>query len=422
MITHITHPFRRTGNTRPTRLIVTVAALSVAAPVVAPTPAALANTGTTPSGGTRSAPTAPAAARPSASPYVPEPTGPHPVGATALHLRDTSRHDPWVAEATARELMVSLWYPTRSTGRLRAQYMTPMESELLLRDAGITSVPYDVLSRTRTNASTDSAPAGRKRSLPLVVLSPGFTKPRSVLTGLAEDLASNGYVVAAVEHTYESVGTSFPDGRVTTCVACQSPDRTEAFWKKLTRGRAADVSFVIDQLTGTRRKWKGAPLIDPSRIAMVGHSAGGAGTQAAMVADPRIDAGIDIDGLTYDDIPDSGLARPFLFLGRQANFTPGMPSAARWERDWPRLTQWKRWLVVAGTVHASFTDVALLAEQVGIGSGADLPPIRSIEITRAYTRAFLDLHLRNRIQPVLDGSSPRYPEVMFCVPERRTCQ
>jgi hypothetical protein len=33
-----------------------------------------------------------------------------------------------------------------------------------------------------------------------------------------------------------------------------------------------------------------------------------------------------------------------------------------WERDWPLLTGWKRWLVVAGAVHASFTDLALLAE------------------------------------------------------------
>jgi hypothetical protein len=37
-----------------------------------------------------------------------------------------------------------------------------------------------------------------------------------------------------------------------------------------------------------------------------------------MLADPRIDAGIDMDGTTYDQLPDSRLSRPFMFLGTQA--------------------------------------------------------------------------------------------------------
>jgi predicted dienelactone hydrolase len=371
---------------------------------------------------TAAAPTLTSVASATTALSLPKPTGPHPVGTTSLYLTDTARPDPWVPEANARELMVSLWYPARSKGTRPARYMSPTESKLLLEDAGITSVPSDTLSKTRTNAYTDTRPDGQPRSLSLIVLSPGFTKPRSTLTGLAEDLASNGYAVAAVEHTYESVATTFPDGRVTTCVACQSPDRTETFWKKVNDVRAADVSFVIGQLTRPHPKWTGAALIDPSRIAMAGHSAGGASTLTAMVADRRIRAGIDLDGLTYDDIPTGGLARPLLFLGRQNNFTPGMPSANTWKRDWSHLTGWKRWLVVSGAVHASFTDISLLAEQAGIDIGADLPAARSMEITRRYTRAFFDLHLRNRPQPVLTGPSPRYPEVTFCTPETNTCR
>ena len=84
-----------------------------------------------------------------------------------------------------------------------------------------------------------------------------------------------------------------------------------------------------------------------------------------------------------------------------------------WERDRALLTGWKRWLVVAGAVHASFTDLALLAEQVGIDSGAGA---RSLDITRAYVRAFFDQHLRGEPQALLDQPSPRYPEVTFCSP------
>jgi hypothetical protein len=39
-----------------------------------------------------------------------------------------------------------------------------------------------------------------------------------------------------------------------------------------------------------------------------------------------------------------------------------------------------------------------------------------MEITRRYVRAFFDLHLRHRGQPVLERSSPDHPEVTFCTP------
>ncbi|WP_248962530.1 alpha/beta hydrolase family protein [Sphaerisporangium perillae] len=360
-------------------------------------------------------------AAPSSTPYLPKPTGSHPVGTTSLYLKDVSRPDPWVPEAKARELMVSLWYPAKSPGHRRAQYMTPKESELLLGEGGIPGLRLDVLSETRTNAFTDVKPAGHKRGLPLVVLSPGFTKPRGTLTALAEDLASRGYVVAAIDHTYENVATTFPDGRVTTCVACDNDSKGPEFWDKLAGGRAADVSFVLDELTGSHPKWKGASLIDPSRIAMAGHSAGGASALAAMAKDDRLRAGINMDGTTYGSIPGSGLSRPFLFLGTQAKHSPGGRDAS-WEDDWKLLTGWKRWLVVAGTEHASFTDVGLLADQLGIDYGADLPGVRALEITRGYVGAFFDLHLRKKPQPLLETPSARYSEVKFCAPDTKTCE
>jgi dienelactone hydrolase len=368
---------------------------------------------------------APAAATPSTSSsstlYLLKPTGPHPVGTTSLYLKDTSRPDPWVPTAKARELMVSLWYPAKSPGKRRAQYVTPKEAELILKGGEITAVSADTLSKTRTNAFSDVKPAGHKRSLPLVVLSPGFQLPRTTLTGLAEDLASNGYVVAGIDHTYESFATTFPDGRVTTCVACEATIKTDKFWKKVVQSRAADTSFVLDELTGSHPKWKGNSLIDPSRIAMSGHSIGGASSLEAMVKDSRIRAGINMDGTTYDSIPQSGLSRPFLFLGTQAKHKPG-DGAATWDRDWKLLTGWKRWLVVAGSVHGSFNDMSLLADQFGLDYDADLSGARSLEIIRRYTRAFFDQHLRNKPQPLLDKPSTRYSEVKFCSVETKTCE
>jgi dienelactone hydrolase len=337
------------------------------------------------------------------------PTGRTAVGTTSLYLKDTSRPDPWVPSAGARELMVSLFYPAASARGREARYMTPAESAAMLADSGLTDVPADLLSRTRTNSVEGARPAGRPHSLPLVVLSPGYTKPRATLTALAEDLASHGYVVVVVGHTYENHGTSFPDGRFATCASCEV-DHLPEFWQKLARGRAADVSFVLDELTGRHPAWRGARLVDRSRIAMGGHSAGGGSTTGAMVADPRIRAGFDVDGTPYLPLPASGEARPFLFLGK---YPPGAPFPAcsnpDWQGEWAKLTGPRRWFEVSGAQHASFTDLGLFADQLGVDIGATVTGERVQTITRTHVRTFLDVHLRGQQRP-----APDYPEVISC--------
>lgn len=43
-------------------------------------------------------------------------------------------------------------------------------------------------------------------------------------------------------------------------------------------------------------RWHYAGLIDRTRIGMAGHSIGGSATEATMVADQRVLAGVDLDG------------------------------------------------------------------------------------------------------------------------------
>ena len=354
------------------------------------------------------APPRPAAASPPPGPAtLPAPTGGHPVGTTVLHLKDASRPDPWNPDAEARELKVTLWYPAARRGGRPAPYMSPKESELALRRLGVAGVPGDTLSRTRTNAVQDAEPAGRR--LPLVVLSPGFTQPVSTLTSLAEDLASRGYVVAGIDHPYESHATPLADGRIAECLACDS-ESDPGFGAVVAEGRAADVSFVLDRLPSA---WDGGGRIDRSRVAMAGHSIGGASAIAAMLNDSRVRAGVNMGGTTYARIPKGGFSRPFLFLG-SAQRVPGERDNS-WSRDWRLLTGWKRWLVLSGAEPRSFTDHPHTAEALGVAPPpGTLPAARATELTRTYVAAFLDRHLKGRRQPLLDKPSSRYPEVRFC--------
>ncbi|NBH05580.1 alpha/beta hydrolase [Amycolatopsis sp. SID8362] len=337
-------------------------------------------------------------------PYLPAPTGDRPVGSTSVYLKDTSRPDPWVPSVPYRELMVSLFYPAASPDGPKTRYLTAEESAALLAGSGL-DVPPDLLTKMVTNSVADARPGGRH--LPLVVLSPGYTKPRATLSALAEDLASHGYAVAVVGHTYENTGQSMPGGRFAGCASCEVP-HDSAFWRKLELGRAADVSFVLDSLT--RSKW--ASLIDASRIGMAGHSVGGASTLPTMVADARVKAGMDIDGTTEVPLTAPGLDRPFMFVSHQLAATACAPGNEPWERDWAQLTGWKRWAEVAGTQHASFTDVGIVADEFGVDIGATTGGLRTQAITRAYVTAFFDQHLRGVPRPLLDR--PGFPEVSFC--------
>lgn len=344
-----------------------------------------------------------------AGPTLPAPGGKHPIGMTTVHLKDPKRADPWVSGEN-RELMVSLWYPAVRPSKTPAPYMTAAESREYLKEFLETSpvqVPPEILSTVGTHATVDAEPAGRRGGLPLVVVSPGFGMPRATLTGLAEELAGRGYAVAAVGHNYEANGTTFPDGHTTPCAACKGKD-----WPKVGAVRAQDVSFVLDELTKKSPEWRGGKLLDTGRIAMVGHSAGGFSIVPAMLRDPRIKAGVNMDGNFHypNDLP---LDRPVLMMGDSGHVPGGTDTS--WGDTWKELTGWKRWLSVDGMEHLSLTDLAALTKKLGIPF-QPLDGDRCDAITRAYVTAFVDKHLRGKDSALLNGPSARYPEVKFHQP------
>jgi dienelactone hydrolase len=336
---------------------------------------------------------------------VPEPGGAFATGTTQLHLVDEGRPDVWVPEVD-RELMVTMWYPTDATDGPTAPYMTPEDGALFGEQL---QLPGEVLASIETNSVVDAEPLADDGALPLVVLSPGFSFPRATLTGMAEELASQGYAVAAVGHTYEAPIT-FPDGRTTECLACVEEDTETS-----ARNRAVDLSFVLDELTGDDAVWEDADFpyevsIDAERVAVGGHSIGGAGSHRAMLADERFDAGFNLDG-TFFALDPHRLDRPFMMVGGGDDHgSPGQDCS--WDQAWTKLDGWKRWISVTGTTHSSMTDFGPIGEQAGLNQD-DLDGFRSNAISRALVTGFVDTHLRGEAAPVLDGPNEDWPELVF---------
>ncbi len=86
-----------------------------------------------------------------------------------------------------RPLTVEVWYPAADG----ASGETTLSA--LLRD-GTTVVPLE------GKAVRDAAPASTGNPFPLIIISHGYPGNRFLLSHLAENLASKGYVVASIDH------------------------------------------------------------------------------------------------------------------------------------------------------------------------------------------------------------------------------
>lgn len=182
---------------------------------------------------------------------LPEPSGPEAIGVADLRLVDTTRRDPY-KPAVPRELMVSVWYPAADvTGSPARPWLTPALTRVYADSLARIGAPAMQRLTIAPSHGYLGAPAETSRGpLPIIVFSPGLGMPRELSTAHVEDLASHGFVVIALSHTYESLATEFPDGRIERSVLPPTldPGEVEAQGAMAIETRVADTRFVLDRL------------------------------------------------------------------------------------------------------------------------------------------------------------------------------
>lgn len=145
-----------------------------------------------------------------------------------------------------RPLTVELWYPAQegATGST--------ELRAYLRD-GTTEVTLT------GRAARDAAPMQTLTPYPLVLISHGYPGNRFLMSHLAENLASKGYVVASIDHT-------------------DSTYRTQAAFGSTLVNRPLDQLFVLDELAEKAAQGgEFAGLYDANNTGLIGYSMGGYG-------------------------------------------------------------------------------------------------------------------------------------------------
>lgn len=152
---------------------------------------------------------------------VPSPLGSYDVAVKHIELVDPSRIDPFAPEAnTKRRIMASAYLPIDAQYRCKAQvvpYMPPLTASVFEKVGESLGVPQGLFGDFKMkfcNIEALNLDEGRKerKKFPVAVFSPGFQGTRFVYGALARSLASLGYIVVTLDHTYETSVVEFPDG------------------------------------------------------------------------------------------------------------------------------------------------------------------------------------------------------------------
>ncbi|SHN39211.1 Platelet-activating factor acetylhydrolase, isoform II [Cryptosporangium aurantiacum] len=351
--------------------------------------------------------TAPVAAWAFPVPVFPEPSGQFAVGTRVVQWTDPQRSETFTADPhDRRTVVVQLWYPAQESpaGTQRAQYLGRTEHEArtvsaaLARQVGLPGFLVDGVPRARTRSVVNAPVAGGSGRFPIVLFSPGSGGVRTQNTAWAEELASHGYVVAALDHPYDSAAVVLADGRTiyATIASTGDQDKDEKLSVGWTAVRAADLRFVLTQLDQLGRGETTGPLtgrLDTSRVAVTGHSMGGAAALQAARQDRRFDVVIDLDGYPHGPTSPS-LHQPTLALTQAL-------TAGTDPRYLPRLTEVLELstattyrLTIPGAAHLTFMDGPLYLPPVPSIVGS-LGRTESPRVVAAATLAFLDTTLRH---------------------------
>jgi dienelactone hydrolase len=328
--------------------------------------------------------------------FLPPPAGPHPVGTTVLHLSDPAREEAWTADpGDRRALTVQVWYPARG-GRGVARYV-PEYEDIRADLALFWPETVEALGETVTAAHLD-APVLRGTAFPLVVLSHGMNSARYFHSALAQELASRGFVVAAIDHTYWGPAAAGPPRvRFADGMAALDTLSSAEIDARMQHGIgvfAADQSFVARRLLAPDLARRFAIARD--RVAVAGHSMGGLAAHLSALEDPVFRAGLSFDGFAWVREGNGAIGQPPapcrkpLLLLVAAQFLPADLAVfrRRYAAAWPSAEV----LLLERGRHDSFGDTGLIR-----GPRAEaIDPIRAHRAVSAVVVDFLERHLKGR--------------------------
>lgn len=219
-------------------------------------------------------------------------------------------------------------------------------------------------------------------SFPLIVFSHGAFGIRTSNESLYRELASHGYVVCSIDHTYHCLFTRSTEGRTALINldylrTCSEEDakanraNSYACYQQWMGIRTADIDFIIDQIIANSGNDPVCQMVDRAKIGVMGHSLGG--SAALGIGRMRDDVGAvialespflcDIQGVTDGEFTWNNQPYPVPVLNVYS------------DSSWGHLSEWPQYAAnvqlqssqpetvlavhLAGSRHLALTDLSL---------------------------------------------------------------
>ena len=246
--------------------------------------------------------------------------GPYPVGVTTLDLDGVP---------------VEVWYPGARAGTARDVY----DLRDWLGDEIRQQIPDADAPRLETSAYRD-VPV-REGAHPLVVFSHGLGGYRSQSTFFTTHLASWGFIVAAPDH---------PERGLQLLISPTAPVLDRAPTTML------QTIALLEQHSASTGPFAGR--VDSTRVAMAGHSAGGAAS-AVAAADPQV-----ITWVGHAGAAEAPPQKPALIMAGATDetVTPSRLASNYEDLSGPAL---QRYVSIFGAGHLAFSDICLIGREDG---------------------------------------------------------
>lgn len=359
-------------------------------------------------------------------PKIPTPSGPLAIGTVIYEFTDPARPELYSGKDEARRFMIQAWYPAevKEEGE-RAPWMSKADvyAPAVATYIGLPAFFLDHLTLVNIPAYKNAQVAGNDAGYPVIIFSHGWNGFNAQNTGQALELASHGFVVIAVQHTYGAVTTVFADGTMAPNNPNALPQDAddpnyEVVARKLVNQWAGDISFTLDEFEDLNKDANNIfyNKLDMERIGVYGHSTGGGAAIQFCGTDPRCDALLGMDPFMRPvsaEVIENGVSQPSFFMFSQA-WTDLVDSKNNqlFNQFHPEVADSVGAISINGTKHFDFSDLPLLspiAPQLGLKG--PLKGSRVIEIVNSYLLGFFEMTLNNNPSSLFGSSFNDFSEV-----------
>lgn len=372
---------------------------------------------------------------------IPPAKGPNAVGCT-----------DFMVGHTAQGSFFRLYYPCQETEKAEKPDWVPCReyfnglADFMKINRALSERIFNYLFGSFKIPAYLDAPFKSNGKCPVVIFSHGLGAFRTLYSAVCAELASQGFIVASVEHRDESASATYyfreraESERANvdkSCASAQDDLVTEwMYYRALQHGesefplrskqvkqRADECILALDKLTEinsgknvqnvlqTQFDWTTLEnSMDLCRIAAMGHSFGGATVIEALCKEVKFKCGIALDAWMFplDDEIFPRVKQPIFFINSEKFQWAG--NISRMRKLDSAVIQ-RKMITIRGTVHQSFPDFTFLTGN-WIGKlmklKGEIDPEIAIDLSNKATLAFLQRHLGldknfNQWDPLIDG-------------------